>query len=676
MENLKENFSKPTQIFNNGKSANTNLIYSGLRNYNNKISSKITSRNSSSEEKLLLINKLMLDGKFSKALNLAEDELKKDNKNSNLYNAIGALLYNKNEKDEAEKKFQKALILDNKNAHAFCNLGKIYKNKNDIISTLKCFKKAFSLNRESKVFFDNLNSILLEFTFSEFNTLWLEAYELILSDKLHFDELEMKVIHKNAVNFLILNPTFKEINLHINENRPLTNNFLETLLSFSKIKLTHLCLEGFIITNLKFERFIRKLREYLLINRKNIASKLEINKLIQSIALQNYIGEYIVYENENETLLIKNLEHEIEKEIAKNSISNFMSLLILGSYRDLKKYKFISKLNFPFEFLKIKETFVTLPAIENKIKKNIVDIGQIENHTSNQVKLQYEDNPYPKWKNLPLSPKKHTIKEYLNFKKINFKEYKTNKVHTLKVLVAGCGTGREPIMLTSAIKNLDVTAIDLSKSSLSYAIRKAKEHNLNNINFYQCDLLNIKELNTKFDIIICSGVLHHLDKPMEGWHQLNDALKDKGLMRISLYSKIARRELRLYQDKYANQDIRDYNKEIREFRNNMINHNKNFENIFSIFEDFFIMSELRDLIFHVKEHQFTLPEIKSCLKDLKLSFLGFDDKYITEKDNLNNKFNSFFNNKRNILDLDNWHELEKSNMDIFREMYQFWVQKT
>ena len=37
------------------------------------------SRNSSSQEKLLLINKLMLDGKISKALNLAEDELK-DNK--------------------------------------------------------------------------------------------------------------------------------------------------------------------------------------------------------------------------------------------------------------------------------------------------------------------------------------------------------------------------------------------------------------------------------------------------------------------------------------------------------------------------------------------------------------------------------------------------------------------
>ena len=87
------------------------------------------------------------------------------------------------------------------------------------------------------------------------------------------------------------------------------------------------------------------------------------------------------------------------------------------------------------------------------------------------------------------------------------------------------------------------------------------------------------------------------------------------------------------------------------------------------------MSELRDLIFHFKEHQFSLPEIKSCLKDLKLSFIGFDDFSILGKDNLNNKFNSFFNSKGNILDLDDWHEFEKSNMDVFKEMYQFWVQK-
>ena len=147
-------------------------------------------------------------------------------------------------------------------------------------------------------------------------------------------------------------------------------------------------------------------------------------------------------------------------------------------------------------------------------------------------------------------------------------------------------------------------------------------------------------------------------------------------MKICLYSKIARRLIKPYQDNYSKQSIKDFNKEIREFRNKIIKSNDpNFENFFSTIHDFFNMSELRDLIFHYKEHQFTTPKIKSCLKELKLFFLGFDDTNILRKDFLHNTFNNFFKGKENILDLDKWHEVENFQKDRFKSMYQFWVQK-
>ena len=676
MDHFNKHFSGTPQFSESGNFLTSNLKYNGAKKYHNITSPEITSKNSSSRDTLLKINNLMLNGKISAALNLANQELKKDNNNSNLYNAIGAILYNNNQIEEAEKKFQKALTLDNKNAYAFCNLGKIYKDRKDIISALKCFKKAFSLNTKSKVLFTNLNNLLLKFCSEEYNDLWLEAYELVLSDKLYFSEREMRFIQQNALNLFMLNPLFTEINIHITYKYELTHSFINILINFSKIKLTHLCLENFVITNLKFEQFIQKLREYLLINRKKIEPKIEINKLIESIALQNYLGEYIVYENQNETFLIKNLEYDIEKKFETNSNTNFMDLLLLGCYRELRNYKWKNKISFPFDFLKLEEKFLTFPSIEEKHKKNIVSLGQIENHISNQVKSQYEENPYPKWSDIALIPKKISLKEYLSTKKINFKENKSIHNQKFEVLVAGCGTGREPINISSYIKNVNITAIDLSKSSLSYAIRKAKEYNTENINFYQCDLLNVKELNTKFDIILCSGVLHHLDNPMEGWQQLTEVLNEKGLMKICLYSKIARRLITPYQDKYSTNVIKAFNTEIREFRNNIIkSDDPNFKKFFSTAQDFFNMSELRDLIFHYKEHQFTLPKIKSCLKELKLSFLGFDDPNILTKDVLHNKFRNFFKNNESVLDLDKWHELEKCDKEIFKQMYQFWVQK-
>ncbi len=674
MEHFKKNFSKPEPFIKNGISLNSNFNYDGLKNYNNTISSDFKSRNSSSRDKLLIINQLMLNGKSSEAINLAEEELKKDKDNSNLYNAIGAILYNNNQKQEAEKKFQKALILDNKNSYAFCNLGKIYKDRKDIISALKCFKRAFSLNTNSKDLFTNLNNLLLQYGSEEYSDLWVESYELALSDKLYFSDTEMRFIHKNAFNLLMLSPLFKKIKDHILKKNELNQNFINMLIKFSNIKLYHMCMESFVITNLKFEQFIQKLREYLLIHRKKIEPKIEISKLIQSIAIQNYMSEYIIYENENETFLINDLENELDKLTEENSNTNFVNLLLLGSYRDLKKYKWINKINFPFDFLKLKEKFITFPFIEEKYKKNIVSLNQIENHISSQVKSQYEENPYPKWDKIPIFPNKISMKEYLSLKKINFIENKTTNNQKLEILVAGCGTGQEPINLSSYIENLNITAIDLSKTSLSYAIRKSKEYKIENINFYQCDLLNVKELNTKFDIIVCSGVLHHLDNPMQGWQKLTEVLNKNGLMKICLYSKIARRNIKPYQDKYSSQDIKDFNVEIREFRNKMIKSDPNFESFFG-FRDFFNMSELRDLIFHCKEHQFTLPQIKSCLKKLNLSFLGFDENYILKKNFLYNTFYNIFKSDKNILDLDKWHEVENSHKDIFKSMYRLWIQK-
>ena len=187
MEHTNNNFFESTQLFNNENSFNIDLRHDGLKNLNKIYYSK---------NKLSLINRLMQNGEITEALSLAEQELKKDNNNSNLYNAIGAILYNNNQKEEAEKKFQKALILDNKNAHAFSNIGKIYLDKQDIISALKCFKRAFSLDTKSKVFFTNLNNLLLEFCSKDFNDLFLESYELIMSDKLYQNEIAILSLQK------------------------------------------------------------------------------------------------------------------------------------------------------------------------------------------------------------------------------------------------------------------------------------------------------------------------------------------------------------------------------------------------------------------------------------------------------------------------------------------------
>jgi len=78
---------------------------------------------------------------------------------------------------------------------------------------------------------------------------------------------------------------------------------------------------------------------------------------------------------------------------------------------------------------------------------------------------------------------------------------------------------------------------------------------------------------------------------------------------------------------------------------------------------------LRDLIFHVQEHRFTLPQIKKCLDELGLKFCGFEN-----KDAISN-FRELHGEEADFYDLALWHQYEESNPRAFIGMYQFWCQK-
>jgi len=78
---------------------------------------------------------------------------------------------------------------------------------------------------------------------------------------------------------------------------------------------------------------------------------------------------------------------------------------------------------------------------------------------------------------------------------------------------------------------------------------------------------------------------------------------------------------------------------------------------------------MRDLIFHVQEHRFTLPQIKNCLDELGLKFCGFENKDVISN------FRELHGKEVDSYDLELWHQYEERNPQAFSGMYQFWCQK-
>ena len=280
-----------------------------------------------------------------------------------------------------------------------------------------------------------------------------------------------------------------------------------------------------------------------------------------------------------------------------------------------------------------------------------------------------ENYPYPRWKGrLNINTQEQSVT--LGYSS-RYLENKISFDNEYEILVAGCGTGQEAVNMASLFSNSRILAVDLSLPSLCYAKKKMYENSITNIEFLQSDILNLGNFNKKFDIITSCGVLHHLDKPEEGLNVLKKLLKQDGVIKLALYSSLARKEIVSLQNKinefgYGNSinDIRSVRKLIKSNDKRLLG-----AEFVQRSPDFYSAYDIRDLLFHPSEVNYSLIEVFDLLDKVGLEFIEFDNQYQSYKDFYKTKYP----NDLNISDLKNWQELEKENPRMFAKMYIFWT---
>jgi len=159
--------------------------------------------------------------------------------------------------------------------------------------------------------------------------------------------------------------------------------------------------------------------------------------------------------------------------------------------------------------------------------------------------------------------------------------------------------------------------------------------------------------------------------PIAGWQVLTDCLKKNGLMKIGLYSELARKGVTELRRQISERHVRVTKEDMLKFRNSIIKQSGALTNSSINWSDFYSFSELRDLLFHVQEHCFNIPTIKKISDDLNLTFLGFE--FISNS--ASTAFKSKYPQKDAVSDLMKWHDHEILNPHLFAGMYQFWAQK-
>jgi len=289
------------------------------------------------------------------------------------------------------------------------------------------------------------------------------------------------------------------------------------------------------------------------------------------------------------------------------------------------------------------------PATERSL--TVASLTPVREEVSRRVRAQYEANPYPRWQRAPV-PGAFPLPRMLRSLFPHADPAKLAAPDAPDILIAGCGTGRHAAVTAQLQPHGRVLAVDISRASLAYAMRRCAELGLGNLRFAHADLLELGALEERFDLVECSGVLHHLREPLEGWRVLLSLVRSGGFMKLGLYSETARRHIVAAREVVKGLSVTEARRRLFQLP---ASHPAR---AVTSLRDFYSASGARDLVLHVQEHRFTIPQLASAIAELGVEFLGFE-----------------LPGLRLSMSLEQWDAYETANPDTFASMYQFWIRK-
>ena len=596
---------------------------------------------------------------FSKALLIKPDY-------PEALNNMGNALKEQGDLDKAIEAYRKCIRLQsNFTADCYNNMGVALKDQGKLEDALEAFNKTIKLKHDHTAAYNNMSIILKSIIFTKPNS---EIYNSIISLLDKNSSVRPRNIVKSVINLLKLDP---KINFYLKSIckdqvkfpiKKVVSNLSELTLL---LRLMSICP----IPDIEIENLLTRIRASLLFEITNLKRTPEILEFQSALSLHCFINEYIYSQSKEENKVLNELSDLVKLALNDNLQPSPQFILCLASYKPLNLYEWHNKLVVSHEIQDVFTRQVIEPKQENNLKSKLPILREIDSEISLKVKEQYESNPYPRWVNLGLPTESKDISKIFENKNLKLFNNRIKEVKDPSILVAGCGTGQHSIDTALRFKKSKIVAIDLSLSSLAYAKRKTKELNVQNIEYIQADILDLRQLHKHFDIIESVGVLHHMNDPFEGWKVLVNCLKPGGLMRIGLYSELARQHIVKLREEILDKGIKPNDVDMKLLRFNIVNSKKKHHIQIRNSNDFYSLSEFRDLLFHVQEHRFKIPQIKGLLNYLGLKFCGF------EVENINSQFKLINIDNEDIYNLDKWHVFEEANNTAFEGMYQFWCQK-
>jgi SAM-dependent methyltransferase len=190
-----------------------------------------------------------------------------------------------------------------------------------------------------------------------------------------------------------------------------------------------------------------------------------------------------------------------------------------------------------------------------------------------------------------------------------------------EILIAGCGTSQAA---KYALREPDarITAIDVSDASLRHTRDLQRKHNLENLELRKLPIESVSELGRSFDLVVCTGVLHHLPDPDEGLRALRDVLRPHGAMRVMVYARYGRAGIYMMQEYCRLLEIHPSASDLRSLATTLdaLPKDHPIANVLRRANDFRRPEAMADALLHPQDRAYSVPEMYAWLDRCGMSF--------------------------------------------------------
>jgi len=588
------------------------------------------------------------------------------------HNHLASLLLEDGDLDGAARHCRIVIELEPDHAEAHYNLGVSLMKSGQILEAFGHFRKSIKEKSSIALYWTGYAQCFEGISFSSFD----EQQSRELLTMLAQPPVIPKRAAKPIMTFLHHHPALVRLENQFRSHADV-EDIAATVENLSQLPLLLKLMELTTINDAGLERILTQVRRAMLLDAIKGHGRSALRPFDCALSLHCFGNGFLFFETNEEKQQIIELQGRLEGLVKNEDEVPAVLVAVYSCYRSLHQSPFDEFLlvrEWPDDLDRILDRQLREPREEEDLRAQISSAEPIYNEVSRSVRMQYEENPYPVWVKPVSYPEAKTVELVLQDIPLDPRQIEGELPESPNILIAGCGTGQQPTLSASRYRNAQIFAVDLSLSSLSYALRKTRELGVSNIDYMQCDIYDLGKLEKSFDIIECRGVLHHLGDPIAGWKVLVEILRPKGLMKIGLYSKIARQGVRKSRDLIGEKGYAAIPDGIRSFRRYVMDNPDGLDpDIYELINspDFYSINECRDLVFHAQETQYSLLEIDAALNDLGLRFLGFE---LPDFSTLT-RFRQLNPEGKAAQSLPEWHRFEEKYPKEFGQMYEFWVQK-